>query len=253
MDYLWVMKLKKFKNLAGIFFSFALVVALLAPLHLKAAERSPIIVELFTSQGCSSCPAADDLLDKLTQMDGIVGLSFHVDYWDYIGWKDPFALPDNTLRQRSYSQAFHKTFVYTPQMVIHGTTEATGSDGPGVRVGLQRAQLGPDVNVRLEKSKEGLKVRIAGSPQPAQAAVWLALFDPLHETKIRRGENRGRTVRNVNVVREFRKIGQWRGQRMTLNISAADLKQHKGKGCAVFLQNEHKGPILGAATIAQLN
>ena len=138
-------------------------------------------------------------------------------------------------------------------MVVHGIAEATGSDGQSVRVGLQRAQLGPDVKFKLEPDADGnLKVRIAGSPQPAEASVWLALFDPLHETKIRRGEKRGCKMHNVNVVREFRKISKWNGCRMTLTIPAEELKKHAGKGCAVFLQNDHKGPILGAATIAQL-
>ena len=94
-------------------------------------------------------------------------------------------------------------------MVVHGIAEATGSDGQSVRVGLQRAQLGPDVKFKLEPDAGGnLKVRIAGSPQPAEASVWLALFDPLHETKIRRGEKRGCKMHNVNVVREFRKISK---------------------------------------------
>jgi len=247
------MKLEGFKILLRSVFAAVLVAGLTWPLQPNAAERSPIIIELFTSQGCSSCPPADDLLDQLTQMDGIVGLSFHVNYWDYIGWKDPFALPGNTVRQRGYSRAFNKSYVYTPQMVIHGMTEATGSDGQSVRVGLQRAQLGPDVKMKLESVADGsLKVRIAGSPHPAEASVWLALFDLLHETKVRRGENRGRKVRNVNVVREFRKIGKWTGERLTLTIPASDVKKHTGKGCAVFLQNDHKGPIMGAATIAQL-
>ncbi len=216
----------------------------------NARHRGPTVVELYTSQGCSSCPPADALLGKLAKIEGILALSFHVDYWDYIGWKDPFAAPINSRRQREYSRIFRKSYVYTPQMVIHGMAEATGSNERAVKTGIRHAKLAPDVPIKLERLKSGdLNIRVARGRQPRQAAVWLIFYDPIHQTRIRRGENRGLKLNNYNVVRMIKKIGDWRGQRLALTIPAAELKDHKGQGCAVFLQNAQKGPILGAASI----
>ncbi len=213
-------------------------------------HRGLTVVELYTSQGCSSCPPADALLGKLAKMDGILALSFHVDYWDYIGWKDPFAKPINSQRQREYSRIFRKSYVYTPQMVIHGMAEVTGSNAAAIRVSIKHAKLAPDVPIKLVRMGSGdLKIRIARGRQPGRAAVWLVFYDPIHSTKIRRGENRGVKLNNYNVVRLLKKIADWRGQRLALTIPAAELKDHKGQGCAVFLQNAQKGPILGAASI----
>jgi len=213
-------------------------------------HRGPTVVELYTSQGCSSCPPADALLGKLAKMEGILALSFHVDYWDYIGWKDPFAKPINSQRQREYSRIFRKSYVYTPQMVIHGMAEATGSNAAAINASIKHAKLAPDTPIKLTRLKSGdLKIRIARGRQPGQASVWLVFFDPVHSTKIRRGENRGVKLNNYNVVRSLQKIGDWRGQRLALTIPAAKLTDHQGQGCAVFLQNAQKGPILGAASI----
>lgn len=212
--------------------------------------RGPTVVELYTSQGCSSCPPADAVLGELAKREDVLALSFHVDYWDYIGWKDPFAAPLNSTRQREYSRIFKKSYVYTPQIIIHGMTETTGSNKAAILANIDNAKLAQDVPIKLERQPSGdLRIRIAQGHQPAQASVWLVYYDPLHQTTVRRGENRGVKLRNYNVVRSLKKIGEWRGGRLALTISAAELKAHKGQGCAVFLQNARKGPILGAMSI----
>ena len=217
---------------------------------LSAAENKLTVVELYTSQGCSSCPPADALLGRLSKIDGILALSFHVDYWDYIGWKDPYGSPAHSIRQRQYSRAFKKSYVYTPQMVVHGMVEMTGSDEGKVLAAIERAKDRTDVSIRLEQNGAGgLLVFVGATNQPSEASVWLAFYDLVHTTKVRRGENRGVTVRNFNVVRKLSKIGEWRGKRLTLEISSKVLKRQKGRGCAIFLQNVHKGPILGATSI----
>jgi hypothetical protein len=208
------------------------------------------VVELYTSQGCSSCPPADFLLGQLARQSGILALSFHVDYWDYIGWKDPYGSADNTRRQRDYKKTFNRSYVYTPQMVVGGMFEVTSSDIAAVKDGIRQAGLAPNVPIGLVRDDSGdLNISVSGSARPAQLAIWLALFELTTETRVRRGENRGRTIINHNVVRTFKKIGDWTGAPKTLTVAAAELKQHKGRGCAVFLQSELKGPILGAAAI----
>ncbi len=217
----------------------------------SAAGNKLTVVELFTSQGCSSCPPADALLGRLSKMDNILALSFHVDYWDYIGWKDPYGSPANSNRQRQYSRAFKKSYVYTPQMVVHGMSEMTGSDELKVIAVIERIKARADVPITVKRNGAGgLAIIVGATNMPSEASIWLAFFDPVHVTKIRRGENRGKTVSNFNVVRKLSKIGEWRGKRLTLEVPSKVLKRHQGRGCAIFLQNVHKGPILGAAVIS---
>jgi len=215
-----------------------------------AGENGPTVVELYTSQGCSSCPPADAFLGDLAQRDDVIALSFHVDYWDYIGWKDPFASASNSNRQRSYARQFNRSYVYTPQMVIQGVTEVSGSDKSGVLKRVKQVASMPDVPVKLTLVRNGgLKVEISGARQPAQASVWLVLYDNVHKTKVKRGENRGRVIKNYNVVKGLVKIGDWRGEPVTLTVSADDVRRHNSDKCAVFLQSEHAGPIFGASSI----
>jgi hypothetical protein len=220
------------------------------PVSADAEPKGLTVIELFTSQGCSSCPPADALLGELTAEPGILGLSFHVDYWDYIGWADPYAKKAYSKRQRGYAQAFKKSFVYTPQMVVHGMIETTGSDAGSIRQAIKQTAQRLDTPIRINRTKAGgLTVTIGQSSHPVDASVWLAFFDPEHTTKVKRGENRGRVIKNFNVVRELRHIGDWHGKAVKFTVPPLALKGHDKQGCAVFLQNPAKGPILGAAAI----
>lgn len=211
-------------------------------------DGRPVVVELFTSQGCSSCPPADELLGELAGESGILALSFHVDYWDYIGWEDPFADAQYTQRQRDYVDQLGLRYVYTPQMVIEGRYDAVGSNRSDVtRAIAQAAETVPLVTVTLEAA-EGGRAMVSSGQAPAEGAtVWLITFDDGHDTQIARGENRGRSLRNTNVVRELTPLGTWDGQAKSFPLDFAKAKAAGRGGCAVIVQQGRGGPILGAA------
>jgi len=237
------------------------VVALARP---AAAQETPqaqdrlTVVELFTSQGCSSCPPADAFLGELTKRADLLPLSLHVDYWDYIGWKDPFADARHTSRQRAYAERFGLRYVYTPQMVIHGNAQATGSDRRQVLSSIEATRSLPHIPVKLQPGSGNgvILVTIEGggeaAPAPQAADVLLVIIDSEHKTAVKRGENRGRTLSNVNVVRSMTKVAEWTGGKMEFaaNIPETPKFQGAGDAVAVFLQSAATGRILGAAKLS---
>jgi hypothetical protein len=216
-----------------------------------AAATPPVVVELFTSQGCSSCPPAEAFLDELADEEGIIALEMHVDYWDYIGWADPFASPQITERQRDYAGQLELRYVYTPQMVIDGRLNAVGSRRQEVRSAIDEAgALGKPLLLDYLED-DGFKIVIPAGPSPAGGAtVWLAVFDGLHETEVERGENRGKTLKNRNVVRELQEIAQWTGERLEIPIDLEQAAARGRAGCAILVQQGRTGPILGAAALS---
>jgi hypothetical protein len=214
---------------------------------------TPVVVELFTSQGCSSCPPADAFLGELARRSDVIALAFHIDYWDYIGWKDPLASSAWTERQHAYKRALGLHMVYTPQMVIDGRADAVGSEQRTVNDAIAAAAAQDDkVVVSIAREAEGryrVTLPAAGSDQPGPpATVWLVVFDREHTTPVKDGENTGRTLTDYNAVRELRAIGRWSGaaDELTLDIDEAAMA---GKGCAVIVQSDSAGPILGAALV----
>jgi hypothetical protein len=208
------------------------------------------VVELFTSQGCSSCPPADALLRELSQEPGILALELHIDYWDYIGWEDPFAQSTFTERQRRYVDAFDRQYVYTPQMVIDGRRETVGSREAAVRAAIQAARRTPPIARPRFAGPNRARVVIPAGAAPAPATVWVAYFDARHTTEVARGENAGRRLVNTNVVRRLAKLGTWDGARRSF---ALDLRAARAAGrshAAVIVQQGEIGPILGAAVRA---
>jgi hypothetical protein len=213
--------------------------------------QTPVVVELFTSQGCSSCPPADAFLGELAAEGNVLALAFHVDYWDYIGWKDPFASPQFTQRQRDYQRSLGTRVVYTPQMVIDGRIDAVGSRRGEVRHAIAQSATHAKVPVVIDSSATGeLVVRIPAAEidQADPAVVWLIRFDGKHVTEVKRGENSGSTLTDYNVVREMRNLGEWRGGALDLplGIRMADIG---ASGCAVIVQSGSTGPIIGAAVL----
>ena len=206
------------------------------------AQESPIVVELFTSQGCSSCPPADAFLTGLArQRRDVLPLAFHVTYWDSLGWKDPYSLDAATVRQREYARHFGGDGVYTPQMVVDGTTGFVGSDrAQGLKV-IGGAAPKP-VPVSVVRDGQSLRINVGAGAGHAQ--VLLVGFDSTHETPVGRGENGGRTLVESNIVRSLTPIGAWSG-------SAVELRQPPpaGEGFAVLLQATD-GRIIGAARLA---
>ena len=233
--------------------TLALLCALVLAPFPSAAEdaRGLTVVELFTSQGCSSCPPADAFLGELAEREGVLALSFHVDYWDYIGWKDIFADSAYTRRQREYAKNLGLRYVYTPQMVIQGSVHVTGSDRSAVIERIEHFKGTKQVPVTLRHETSGrLVVSIAAAPEPAEAAVWMVVYDDAHATEVRRGENRGRTLVDRNVVRGLHRIGTWTGEALNLRVGLSGLTADPGDGCAVLLQSIATGQVLGAAKLA---
>ena len=224
-------------------------VALLLGHQALAADPKPlIVVELFTSQGCSSCPPADALLGELAARDDILALSFHVDYWDYIGWKDPFALPANTSRQRDYARFLGRQYIYTPQMVVQGASDTTGAQPSEVAHRLQTAGTMKRLAVALAPEADRLVVGLPQAAADEEMAVYLIGFDRSRETSIKRGENSGRTIRYHHVVREFTRIGSWKGEAEELRVPLPEAIT-SGGGCAVLVQSPKSGRIHGAGMI----
>jgi hypothetical protein len=210
----------------------------------------PVVVELFTSQGCNSCPPADEFLGELASEPGIIALSLHVDYWDYIGWRDPYASPAATARQRQYVRRLGLRYVYTPQMVIDGHADVAGLQRQNVLRTIEKAAVGRKaLEVRFERANGGRIVIPDGHAPEGGAAVWLAVYDGSHQTKVPRGENAGRRLRNYNVVRELTRIGIWQGERLEIPFDMAAAAAQGRDGCAVIVQERPAGPVLGAAAI----
>lgn len=215
-----------------------------------AETKSPVVVELYTSQGCSSCPPAKAFLGELATRPDVVALEFHVDYWDYIGWKDPFASPEYVKRQRSYSANMGERYVYTPQMVIQGQTHEVESKRYLVekKIALIRdnADSGPDIT--LKKVGDSVQVNVGGEQGAGAYDIFFVTFDAKHTTKILRGENRGETLINTNVVRAFDRVGRWSGDPVELTVSLAGKKGDGG--CAVIVQKVNQGAIAAAALLS---
>lgn len=176
-------------------------------------SRSVVLLELFTSQGCSSCPPADRLLAELGGQDGIVALSFHVDYWDDLGWKDPFSSERWTARQRRYAQVMGDGRVYTPQLVIQGREHVVGSDRRGAAAAIRRARaasarIGAPVTVTATARLDGEagRVHVAALVRGKGGEVWAALVERRRETRVPRGENGGRELANDFVVRRLERV-----------------------------------------------
>ncbi len=208
---------------------------------------SPVLVELYTSQGCSSCPPADAFLGELAMWPGVIALAFHVDYWDYIGWKDPFANPAYTQRQKSYQRSLDSAYVYTPQMIIDGWTDAVGSRRGEVERKIAKArERKKAVEVTFDSTDGGRVAIPAGQAPEGGADVWLAVYDKEHETEIGRGENSGRTLKDFNVVRELQHLGYWNGEAMTIPLQLDAAAERGRAGCAVIVQHRDTKAVLGA-------
>jgi len=212
------------------------------------------VVELFTSQSCYSCPPAEAYLGELAQRGDGIALEYHVDYWDdlvygLVGrWKDVFSDPAFTARQRAYNFAVRsRGQVYTPQMIVGGTMQTVGSNRGAVEQAIRMAKRAKDKGIDVDvtrRSGGGLAIAVNGEAA-ASARVWLVRFERARTTQVKAGENKGKTLTNHHAVREMRRIGGWSGGSKSYDV--ADLVLAKGEGCAVLVQDERPGPILGAA------
>lgn len=215
------------------------------------------VVELYTSQGCSSCPAADAVLGQLAGRDDVIAVSFSVDYWDYLGWKDTLAQGKFAERQKAYAKALGDGMVYTPQVVVNGAAHVNGSDERKILAAIEKTNksLAPShVPVRVSVVDSKLVVDVGAAPPGAtlkDATLWLAIISPTVQVPITRGENKGKTVTYSNVVRELMPIGMWSGKPITVQLQRHSIVHAGAESCAVLVQQGRAGPIVGAAFINQ--
>jgi len=208
------------------------------------AQYQPVVIELFTSQGCSSCPPADSLMHKLSARSDVIALSMHVDYWDYIGWKDEFGRPENAARQRSYAAAGGRRTVYTPQMIIAGEDSVIGTHPMDVADMIAKHSRSQK-DVVMKAVRTGGKITIAATARhPAKYEVKFVSYTSKRTSAIKRGENAGRTITYVNVVSDFKTVKKWDGQ------APLSFAENAGKGpIVVLIQRAGHGPIEAAAAL----
>ena len=224
--------------------------------HPDAISAAPVLVELFTSEGCSSCPPADRLLQQLNGRESghgarIIGISEHVTYWDHLGWRDPFSSDTVTERQNAYGTRFHLDSVYTPQMVVNGRAQLVGSDAAGVLKAIEaQGAAGPaHLQIRTARaSSEGLAILVGLDGVPKDSAdLYVVIAEDMASTPVRHGENSGRTLTHVSIARSLSRVAVADGNaEMTLRIPAVELRSTEGskRHVIVFAQGRHTGPVL---------
>lgn len=238
------------RPLAGLFLALAAntVVAgagLAAELHV----RPKAVVELFTSQGCASCPPADALLTALAERDDIVALAYHVDYWDYVGWKDTFAQEAYSDRQRAYAKSWGSSRIYTPQMVVNGAKAVVGSRRNEVQQAVGSASL--PLTMDLTLNGDMLKITVPPKPELSDAVVWLVTYMERADVKIDSGENAGKSMVYTQVVTGRQVLGMWESEiGAELKLPLGEVLGATNSGIAIVVQQERggmPGAILAAA------
>jgi hypothetical protein len=227
------------------------IVAVIRPAH--ADPRA--VVELFTSQGCSSCPPADKIIGELAKDPSVIAMSMPIDYWDYLGWKDTLADSRFSARQRAYSRVRGDREVYTPQVVVNGSTHVIGSDRTGIENAIGKTDRGTgvmSVPVTMSLAGKQINVSVAGSNEPtvSHGEVWICSIAKSVPITITRGENRGQQVTYHNVVRNLLKVGDWTGRPESWTVPIENLTRDGVDGAVVYVQDgsrEKPGPMLGAA------
>lgn len=226
----------------------------------KEQSKAPqVVVEMFTSQGCGYCPPADEFLADLARAGEVVALAYHVDYWDYLGWRDTMATAGNTARQQEYSQAFGNRSVYTPQAVVNGRLQMNGAKRHRLEEAIANAgdaRDGTSVDLSVSYEADVMVIEAGAADGPARKAqLMVVYFEPATQVKIEHGKNAGREMTYWNAVSSFHSAGMWRGEKMRIELPANETVSKGAGGCAVLLQefdeNDLPGAILGAAIITR--
>jgi hypothetical protein len=243
----------------GVLIRFLALTALLG-ICVSADSRGPVVVELFTSEGCSSCPPADLLLEELTTHYGagveIIPLSEHVDYWNHLGWRDPFSSSQFSARQQAYSEVFGADTVYTPQMIVDGLASFNGSDGDQARKSIKMASQQPKAVVSIHKAEGKGRVTVRVDQLRAakvdEADVFLAVTESRLTSSVARGENEGRTLRHTGVVRSLVRVVQIEAKRggyvAELEVQAQRGWNAQNTRAVIFVQDRKTRRIVGAAS-----
>jgi len=223
----------------------------------NTSPQNLVVVELFTSQGCSSCPPADDVLAGFSRQADILALSYSVDFWDYLGWKDTFAQPDCVIRQRKYNVSLGKSGIYTPQMIIQGARDLVGSRQRIAKrvVARMRADMTaqqpatPDIIFTLSGNMIDLRIGPRRTGSDIRATIWVIGYDYEKTVTITGGELKGQIRKYHNVVQAIKRIGSWRGEDIRLTLSRQDIGERDYDGYALLLQTRETGPIIAAAKL----
>lgn len=225
------------------------------PSQIPAASAPRTVIEMFTSQGCSDCPAADALLKQFIDEKNVIGLTLPVDYWDYLGWKDTLSGPRNVDRQREYAERFGTGTIYTPQAVVNGAAEVLGSSESEIERAIhatETALSGGRIPVQFWHYQNNIIIQTGGAPQgsePKEATIWLAVVQKMVEVAVKGGENQGKTLTYYNVVRELTPVGLWNGRPATIRLARAAIMRPETEDLIVLVQELNAGPIIGAASL----
>lgn len=236
-------------RVVSLAFAAMLATALLSPRAALTEDREPAVLELFMSQSCAACPPAVRLLGELIEQGNVIALTWPVDYWDYTGWKDTFAAPGNSKRQKAYNDQLGLRYLYTPQMFINGASQVVGSDREDVLAALEEPAKRLRIEVKIEQNGNQVTVSLPEAPAALPATVWLVRYDHVRNVDIGAGENAGKTLMLHNVVRDAEAIGTWDGEAMTINLTIPRLTADDREACAILVQTQGTGPIIGAANL----
>ena len=241
-------RISRWSGALGVF----AIVAIIRP----ALAEPRAVVELFTSQGCSSCPPADKIIGELAKDPSVIALSMPIDYWDYLGWKDTLADARFSARQKAYSQMRGDRDVYTPQVVVNGAAHVIGSDRAGIEEAIgdtRKADSVMSVPVSMTLAGKQITVSVAASnkgPAAMHGEIWICSISKAVPISIGRGENRGREVTYYNVVRNVLKVGDWNGNAGSWTVPLENISREGIDAAAVYVQNgsrDRPGLMLGAA------
>jgi hypothetical protein len=230
----------------GAFFAAAVITGAWAGQH----GQRPVVVELFTSQGCSDCPAADRLVTELSKRKDVIALSLPITYWDMLGWKDTYATDANTQRQKSYARAMNRSGIYTPQMIIDGTLDVVGNQRDRVLAALMSRGGEEAIPISIGTASGRVEIAIPASKAKSKtlATIWVMRTLAQGSVNVEQGENRNHLLNYTNVVRDLKRAGEWNGEAMKIDLPL-NLAKTKHDGVVVILQARDYGPVLGAAVL----
>lgn len=218
--------------------------------YAKAGKSSSlVVVELFTSQGCPACTMSNAIISDISKDEDLLTLSWSVDYWDYMGWKDTLATPENTKRQENYNKTMGKWGVYTPEIIINGERHIIGANPDTVyrSIKSEKEKPGFDLDVSLNEANQKVSLSIGSGKAPEGATIRLVWFSSKHSVKVNMGTNKGKNLKFTNVVIGSKLLGTWDGNPKTLALDLAEIRASGADCIAVLIQHGDPGPILGAA------
>ncbi len=221
-----------------------------------ATRVRPVVAELFTSQGCSSCPPADGIFSNLARQKEIISLTYHVDYWDYLGWRDTLGGAEYSQRQYDYAHSRGDMNVYTPQAIINGGKHVVGSKKSDVDTAVRAARNSASaawVDFEMEHHGSDLTVKLPDFAGAGEATLWLLAVASSVEVKIERGENAGKTVSYDNVVRKMLPAGMWKGEAAKIMVPRSTTLPPDCDSCVALLQQGKVGPVIGAVRLNNLS